>query len=90
MNRRKTPKPVARPSGSTRPTYQEALDASLEDTFPASDPISPSAAMHAERETATRKDKTDWELRTSSEVTPAEDYEAAGGASPKARSTKAT
>ena len=44
------------------PTYQQLLDASLEDTFPASDPISPSAAMHAEARISTAKDETDWAL----------------------------
>jgi hypothetical protein len=44
------------------PTYQQLLDASLEDTFPASDPISPSAAMHAEAQISTARDDTDWAL----------------------------
>lgn len=45
------------------PTYQELLDEAIDQTFPASDPISPSAAMHAqERETATGKDDVDWQL----------------------------
>jgi hypothetical protein len=45
------------------PTYQELLDESLDQTFPASDPISPSAAMHAERRVSTPKDDVDWRLR---------------------------
>jgi len=45
------------------PTYQELLDESLDETFPASDPISPSAAMHAERQVATGKDDVDWHLK---------------------------
>jgi len=45
------------------PTYQELLDESLDETFPASDPISPSAAMHADRQIATDKDTTDWTLK---------------------------
>lgn len=45
------------------PTYQELLDESLDETFPASDPISPSAAMHAEKQVATGKDKVDWTLK---------------------------
>lgn len=45
------------------PTYQELLDESLDQTFPASDPISPSAAMHAERQVATGKDDVDWQLK---------------------------
>lgn len=52
----------ATPAEQKVPTYQELLDASLEDTFPASDPISPSAAMHAERRITTAKDAQDWTL----------------------------
>ncbi|WP_420991889.1 hypothetical protein ACKI2N_026990 [Cupriavidus sp. 30B13] len=52
-------------------TYQEAVDDSLDMTFPASDPISPSAAMHAEKETSTARDDTDWHLKPGSEHQPA-------------------
>ncbi len=45
------------------PTYQELLDEALDQTFPASDPISPSAAMHAEKEISTEKDGRDWQLK---------------------------
>lgn len=45
------------------PTYQELLDEALDQTFPASDPISPGAAMHADRQIATGKDGTDWTLK---------------------------
>ena len=45
------------------PTYQELLDEALDQTFPASDPISPSAAMHAEKQIKTDKDKKDWTLK---------------------------
>lgn len=45
------------------PTYQELLDEALDETFPASDPISPTAAMAAERRIRTEKDQTDWTLR---------------------------
>ncbi len=45
------------------PTYQELLDDSLDQTFPASDPISPSAAMHAEKQVKTGKDGRDWQLK---------------------------
>ena len=41
-------------------TYQESLDEALDETFPASDPISPSAALHAEERIQTAKDKVDW------------------------------
>lgn len=45
------------------PTYQELLDEAIDETFPASDPISPSAAMHAEKEISSPKDDTDWTLK---------------------------
>jgi hypothetical protein len=45
------------------PTYQELLDESLDQTFPASDPISPSAAMHAEQKIETERDAHDWKLK---------------------------
>ena len=45
------------------PSYQELLDEALDETFPASDPISPSAAMAAEKRIRTAKDQTDWTLR---------------------------
>ncbi|MCH2241465.1 MAG: hypothetical protein MK041_05940 [Aquabacterium sp.] len=46
------------------PTYQELLDAALDQTFPASDPISPSAAMHAEEQAEKNaKDAADWKLK---------------------------
>lgn len=47
----------------TVPTYQELLDEALDETFPASDPISPSAAMAAEKRIQTDKDSTDWTLK---------------------------
>ena len=53
------------------PTYQELLDESLDETFPASDPISPSAAMHAERQVATGKDDVDWQLKPGAQQPPA-------------------
>lgn len=63
------PKDASRPEGPTRrteervPTYQELLDAAVDQTFPASDPISPSAAMHADKEISTDKDSRDWTLK---------------------------
>jgi len=45
------------------PTYQELLDEAPDQTFPASDPISPSAATHAQKQIETAKDKRDWSLR---------------------------
>ncbi len=48
-------------------TYQEAVDESLEMTFPARDPISPGAAMYADKQVSTRRDVTDWKLAAGSE-----------------------
>lgn len=45
------------------PTYQELLDEALEGTFPASDPISPSAAMSADKRISTQRDDIDWVLQ---------------------------
>ena len=50
------------------PTYQELLDESLDETFPASDPISPGAAAHADRLVHTDKDETDWKLTPGSKA----------------------
>ena len=61
------------------PTYQELLDESLDETFPASDPISPSAAMHAERRVTTGKDGVDWQLK------PGADRPASAQKKPRAR-----
>ena len=52
----------AAPPEAKVPTYQELLDESLDETFPASDPISPGAAMHAQKEVSTGKDSVDWQL----------------------------
>lgn len=49
--------------GEKVPTYQELLDEALDETFPASDPISPTAAMHAERATSSARDEKDWVLK---------------------------
>jgi hypothetical protein len=49
-------------------TYQEHLDEAVAETFPASDPISPSAAMHAERETSNPRDSADWQLKQGSSL----------------------
>jgi hypothetical protein len=51
-----------RPFEDKLPTYQELLDDALDQTFPASDPISPSAAMYTERQISTGKDDADWTL----------------------------
>ncbi|WP_280156277.1 hypothetical protein [Piscinibacter sp. XHJ-5] len=52
------------------PTYQELLDESLDETFPASDPISPSAAMHAAKQVSTGKDDVDWQLKPGADAKP--------------------
>lgn len=45
------------------PSYQELLDQALDDTFPASDPIATSAAMHAHEPRTTPRDCLDWTLK---------------------------
>lgn len=45
------------------PTYQELLDEALDETFPASDPISPTAAMHAAEQVDSPRDAVDWTLK---------------------------
>jgi hypothetical protein len=62
----------ASPEMPENPSYQQLLDASLDQTFPASDPISPSAAMHAEAQQATTRDAKDWNLTPGSQVCDAE------------------
>jgi CBS domain-containing protein len=69
------------------PTYQELLDDALDQTFPASDPISPSAAMAAEKRIATDRDAVDWTLKPGhghGQSGPAPQPEAASKAKPKA------
>jgi len=52
------------------PTYQELLDDALDQTFPASDPISPTAAMAAERRISTERDAVDWTLNPGHNAPP--------------------
>jgi len=66
------------------PTYQELLDESLDETFPASDPISPGAAMHAEKEMSTGKDSVDWALKPSAEPAAGGSAARSSEGSPKA------
>ena len=68
------------------PTYQELLDDSLDQTFPASDPISPSAAMHAEKQVRTGKDGRDWQLKPGADGQPQDAPAAGKGAKAKAAS----
>ncbi|HET7867959.1 MAG TPA: hemerythrin domain-containing protein [Burkholderiaceae bacterium] len=56
--------------GGKIPTYQQLLDEALEQTFPASDPISPSAAMAAERRIRTPGNTHDWVLRPGAASSP--------------------
>jgi hypothetical protein len=78
------------------PTYQELLDESLDETFPASDPISPSAAMHADKQIATPQDGKDWTLKPGADTPradPKENRAQAGKGTatrPKAASKKVT
>jgi hypothetical protein len=44
------------------PTYQGLVDEALKETFPASDPISPTAAMHPVKPVRTASDDRDWSL----------------------------
>ena len=70
MTNARTPEQVAQRLEGTAtkpedrlPTYQELLDKALDGTFPASDPISASAAMHAKpRSIRTPMDTRDWKL----------------------------
>ena len=59
----KDPKDKAKQSDEGLPTFQELLDDSLDDTFPASDPISPGAAANADKQVSTDKDDKDWKLK---------------------------
>ena len=78
------------------PTYQELLDEALDETFPASDPISPSAAMHADRQISTDKDAHDWTLKpgecdpNKAECAPGTADKKATSAAKKSKSTSAT
>jgi hypothetical protein len=45
------------------PSYQELLDQALDDTFPASDPIATSAALHVHEPHTTPRDCHDWTLK---------------------------
>lgn len=68
------------------PTYQELLDESLEETFPASDPIAADAAAHATRPVETPKDEHDWELQPGGDRVEGQQDEAGRpGASPSSR-----
>ena len=53
-------------AGDKATTYQEVLDEALEETFPASDPIAPGAAMHARERITTEKDVVDWAIEPGS------------------------
>lgn len=52
----------ARSPKDKMPTYQEALDEALENTFPASDPVAASAAAQPREPHATPRDDSDWAL----------------------------
>ena len=68
------------PSQSDKvPTYQELLDEALDETFPASDPISPTAAMHASHRIESARDEVDWALRPGGHRPPPLTCEGQGG-----------
>ena len=68
------------PSQSDKvPTYQELLDEALDETFPASDPISPTAAMHASHRIESARDEVDWALRPGGHQPPPLNCEGQGG-----------
>jgi hypothetical protein len=60
----------ARKSEDKLPTYQELLDEALQETFPASDPIAPGAAMHTKKPVKTAMDERDWKLEPQREHKP--------------------
>ncbi len=62
------------------PTYQELLDEALDETFPASDPISPTAAMHAAEQVDSPRDAVDWALKAGGHQGPGHTQEGAAGA----------
>jgi len=69
-----------------RPTYQQLLDEALMATFPASDPISPGAAMHPELSVSTAHGGCDWQLTPGSALpTPRPHDDAAPTAAGAAR-----
>jgi hypothetical protein len=86
---RKPDAPSGASADSSAPaTYQELLDEAIEETFPASDPISPSAAMHAERRMSTQKNPVDWKLEHGSDPdAPARAPEDTAGGSAAANQT---
>jgi hypothetical protein len=65
------------------PTYQEVLDEALAETFPASDPIAPSAASHTAQPVFAGKDEKDWKLQPGSEVTGAASTKRAASSTPE-------
>jgi hypothetical protein len=52
------------------PTYQELLDEAVDETFPASDPVAPSAARRTKHAVSTAKDDQDWKLHAVDSSTP--------------------
>jgi len=43
-------------------TYQDLLDESLQETFPASDPITPNGACHTGQRISTSRNDVDWQV----------------------------
>jgi hypothetical protein len=56
--------------GAELQTYQNLLDESLRQTFPASDPVSASAAARCADPVRTGSNEADWQLEPGSVATP--------------------
>jgi hypothetical protein len=79
MTRTRAPSPAAsppaadeRPAPDRLPTYQALLDEAVQETFPASDPIAPGGAMHADKPVRTRAGGRDWRLDPQADAPAAE------------------
>jgi hypothetical protein len=70
--------------GTEEPTYQQMVDESLAQTFPASDPISPSAAMKASGEVDSERDPRDWALKQDTAPDAARSHDTSTGSAPAA------
>jgi hypothetical protein len=71
---------ITEQGGADQPTYQQMVDESLAQTFPASDPISPSAAMKASGEVDSPRDARDWALKQDTTPEPARSSDAPAAA----------
>ena len=71
MTPAKKPTPPDPPATDEPATYQDMLDESLEETFPASDPIAPGPAAHPGGRVASDRNAKDWALEPGSAQPPA-------------------